>query len=186
MQEGNQGEWVRSVVRRFEAPLIIYASRILRNEDLAQEVVQDTFLKLCHQPRSKVEPHLAAWLYRVCRNRSLDVLRKEKRLTALTDATLSVQTGREDAPDHAAESTDETNRALGRLAELPDPQQDAIRMKFQRGMSYKQIAAATGHSVGYVGYLIHMGIKALRQDLSETPTEADKASAADKTVEQHA
>jgi len=42
----------------------------------AREVVQDTFLKLCRQKPAQIRNYLAQWLYTVCRNRALDVLRK--------------------------------------------------------------------------------------------------------------
>src|SRR5438132_1705975 len=67
--------WVRSAVERFEGPLILYASRVLGDAEAARDVVQDTFLRLCAQTRAQVDGRLAEWLFTVCRNRSLDVLR---------------------------------------------------------------------------------------------------------------
>ena len=52
---------------------------------------------------------------------------------------------------------------LAALAGLPPAQQEVIRLKFQNGMSYKDISRITGHSVSHVGVLLHSGIKTLRK-----------------------
>jgi len=52
------------------------------------------------------------------------------------------------------------------MRSLPANQQEVIRLKFQHGLSYKDIAQTTHLTPSYVGYLIHVGIKALRQQLS--------------------
>ena len=49
---------------------------------------------------------------------------------------------------------------------LPANQQEVIRLKFQHGLSYKQIAEVTQLSVSNVGFLIHAGLKTLRQRLN--------------------
>jgi RNA polymerase sigma-70 factor (ECF subfamily) len=58
------------------------------------------------------------------------------------------------------------------LGDLPANQQEAIRLKFQHELSYKQIAEVTQLSVSNVGFLIHTGLKTLRQRLNpERPNE---------------
>src|SRR5947207_2675191 len=73
-----QDQWIQSAVLQFEAPLIVYAARILGDSDRARDVVQETFLRLCGQDREQVGPHLLEWLYLVCRNRALDLLRRQR------------------------------------------------------------------------------------------------------------
>ena len=80
---GEQQSWVRDAVARFEGPLLLYAVRLLRDAETARDVVQDTFLKLCASEFASIDGHLAEWLFTVCRNRALDVLRKENRMTQL-------------------------------------------------------------------------------------------------------
>jgi RNA polymerase sigma-70 factor (ECF subfamily) len=64
------------------------------------------------------------------------------------------------------EAKEGLSEILNALAGLPASQQEVIRLKFQNGLSYKDIGRITGHSVGNVGYLIHTGIKTLRQRLA--------------------
>ena len=54
-------------------------------------------------------------------------------------------------------------RLLRQLARLPVNQQEVVRLKFQEGMSYKQIAEVTGLSVSNVGYLLHVAVNSLRE-----------------------
>ncbi|MEM9420291.1 MAG: sigma-70 family RNA polymerase sigma factor, partial [Planctomycetota bacterium] len=57
---------------------------------------------------------------------------------------------------------------LRRLAALPDPQQEVVRLKFQADLSYKQIAEVTGLTVSHVGVLLHQALKTLRQQMNPT------------------
>src|SRR3954451_19383879 len=79
------GPWVRGAVAQFEGPLTLYATRLLGNAEAARDVVQETYLRLCVQDRAAIEPRLVEWLFTVCRNRALDVLRKENRMNQLSD-----------------------------------------------------------------------------------------------------
>ena len=169
----DQGAWVREAVAAFEGPLNLYATRLLGDSENARDVVQDTFLRLCAQDRNSVGTHLAEWLFTVCRNRAVDVLRKEHRMTQLreeqVDRCLSPAAG----PLEAAERHELGAKVLELLETLPPNQQEVLRLKFQNGFSYQEISRISGHSVSNVGYLIHAGIKTLRGQLFDgQPVEA--------------
>jgi RNA polymerase sigma factor (sigma-70 family) len=158
----DNGPWVRRAVERYEGPLMLYAARLLGDAEAARDVVQETFLKLCTQDRASVDSHLAEWLFTVCRNRALDVLRKESRMTRLSEE--QVQRCLSPAPDPAeqAERRDLSARVLSLMDSLPLNQREVIRLKFQNGFSYQEISRISGHSVSNVGFLIHAGMKTLR------------------------
>jgi len=154
--------WVSDAVARFEGSLTLYASRLLRDAESARDVVQETFLKLCASERSSIEGHLAEWLFTVCRNRALDVLRKEQRMSQLREEQVLRCLSPGPAPLEAAERQELGERVLELLETLPVNQREVIRLKFQNGFSYQEISRISGHSVSNVGYLIHAGIKTLR------------------------
>jgi hypothetical protein len=52
-------QWIRQAVEQYERPLVLYAWRLTMNLELAREVVQDTFLKLCDQTPEDIQDHLA-------------------------------------------------------------------------------------------------------------------------------
>src|SRR2546425_13261338 len=83
IDEIRQTEWVKAAVDRYAGPLTRYAVLITGDLEQAREVVQDTFVRLCAEKPSRVNSHLAQWLFTVCRNRALDVQRKENRMIPL-------------------------------------------------------------------------------------------------------
>ncbi len=161
----NSTEWVRGAMDRYEGKLVRYAMRFTRNLEAARDVVQDTFLRLCRAERHKVDDHLAAWLYTVCRNRCLEVHRKDKRLQLTEDEILHQHPTNEPTPGAVLEREELTGAVWGFVGDLPDNQRECIRLKFQDGLSYKEISQITGLSVGNVGYLLHVAVQKLRDEL---------------------
>lgn len=157
---------MQNAVARYQAPLIRYATRLLADPDRAQDVVQDTFVRLMSQPPAQIDGHLAEWLFTVCRHRTFDVLRKEGRMKRFADGEAERVAAPEPRPGRDLEHG-ETREALLRLIEhLPPNQQEVIRLKFQNGFSYKEISRITDLSVSNVGFLIHTAVQRLRREFA--------------------
>ena len=171
----DRASWIRAAISCHEQALLRYALRITKNPETARDVVQDTFFRLCEAEKESVEGHVAAWLYRVCRNRALDVCRKEKPMRQAGDNFTSTPSG-EPSPQALLEKRQSMGRVLGLLDALPDKQQEVIRLKFQHGLSYREISEVTGHSMSYVGNLIHHGVKALREQLDDAQLVASRST----------
>src|SRR2546425_1096679 len=150
-----QEQWLRGALAAHEGPLLRYALRLTGDLDSARDVVQDTFLKLCREKPERLNSHLVEWLFTVCRHRALDVLRKDGRLTALTDTDLATHESAEPSPATAAADREDEGNVLRVLGDLPAGQQEVIRLKFQNGMSYREISRVTKLSESNVGFLIH-------------------------------
>ena len=158
---------VRQAIGRYERPLLAYALRLVGGDvNRARDAVQETFAKLCNHPPADVNGHLPQWLYTVCRNAALDARRKARREMSLVETADENLASAASPPDAIAETRDSTSRVLTVLSRLTPDQQEAIRLKFQHGLSYREIAAVTGHSETNVGFLIHRGIKRLREMMS--------------------
>lgn len=159
------GGLVREALAQFESSLIAYACGILSgDEGRARDVVQDTFLKLYLADQDKVRENLKAWLYAVCRNRALDILRKEHRMV-FTDDNSQLDWLDEWQPDPSDDASKEEmlEHVWSAMEQLPQNQSEVIRLKFQHGLSYKEISTITGLSVTNVGFLLHTGLKRLRK-----------------------
>jgi len=156
-------------VSRYAGPLTRYAALITGDLERARDVVQDTFIRLCAEKQQRIGPHLAQWLFTVCRNRALDVQRKESRMTPLTDVEINSHESAEPSPAVETERRETTSHLLGLLGTLPKNQQEVIRLKFQNDLSYQEISAVTNLSVSNVGFLIHTAIKNLRQQMQIKP-----------------
>jgi RNA polymerase sigma factor (sigma-70 family) len=164
---------VKALLHRLQGPLIRYAVLITGDLERARDVVQDTFLQLCSENRASLNGHLERWLYTVCRNRALDVRRKEGRMNPLTETTAEPSSNSPDA-FVSMEQAETFQSALRILETLPSSQQEVIRLKFQSELSYKEISQVTGLSVTNVGFLIHAGLKAIRQAMVEQPNANSK------------
>ena len=69
------------ILNAYEGQLIGYANTILGDIERAKDAVQDTFLRLWNQPTSPAS--VKPWLYTTCRNRCIDILRKENRIVSI-------------------------------------------------------------------------------------------------------
>ena len=163
--ELKKNEWVGAAVDRYSGPLIRYAMLITGDLELAKDVVQDTLVRLCAQKPERVNSHLALWLFTVCRNRALDVRRKESRMKALSDVELHLQASPEPSPATQAERRESAGDVLELLARLPKNQQEVVRLRFQNGLSYHEISSITNLTVSNVGFLIHTAVKTIRRQL---------------------
>ena len=175
------GDWIQSVVRRYERQLIAYASRHLNGDlDRARDVVQDTFLKLWQADRDQIDDHLAQWLYTVCRNRALDVRRKESRMAPL-DSTPPPATTSSPHDDAVLAVTPGERLSEQLLNALTDRQQEVVRLKFQGGLSYREIAAVMDTTVNNVGVLLHHAIRSIRRTLDDGATRASVSTTGRET-----
>jgi RNA polymerase sigma-70 factor (ECF subfamily) len=138
------------------------AYQITGQYESARDAVQDTFLKLCQQDIME-DDRTAPWLFRVCRNRCIDILRKEKPVQPLTEAHAAVLPAPGRSPAEETHLRESVSLLMKKLAALPARQAEVIRLKFQQQMSYREIAEVTSLSESHVGVLIHTGIQTLRQ-----------------------
>lgn len=156
-------QFVERALAEYESPLVGYAYGFVHDVERARDIVQDTFIRLCQQDVSKVRDGLKSWLFTVCRNRALDILRKESRLTALDEKKLLARESADAIPDHALDQAERIDVVMRYLDRLSENQRTVILMKFRDGHSYQEICEQTGLTSGNVGFLIHTGLKRLRE-----------------------
>ena len=152
-----------------ESGLLRYAMGLVRRRTVAEELVQETFLRI-HQVWSEVE-NPKAWVYRTVRNLALNHLRDNSKETALDEesaaheASLPVEVlGRDEAIG--------TVRVL--LAEMSAEDRDLIRLKYHEELRYEDISKRTGLSVGNVGYRLHHVLKGLADSLRRAGIEGSR------------
>ena len=158
--------WILAAVDAYELPLVRYARRLLGDVDLAADAVQHAFVQLCGQSRDTAGEKPAAWLFRVCRNRALDHLRRAGREQQLVEAAGEHGAGVIEQPAAADPAADpaiavEQRELAARLRDLPAPQREAIDL-WCEGFTAKEIAGITGRTEGNVRVLTHRGLTALR------------------------
>src|ERR1700745_2197400 len=91
MIDRSKSEWIAQALDAHEARLLRYATWLMGDLEIAREVVQETFLRLCKEQHvSKIADYLAQWLFTVCRNVAFDMRKKEARMTPLGDVHIGV------------------------------------------------------------------------------------------------
>jgi RNA polymerase sigma factor (sigma-70 family) len=153
---------VEELLRRFEVPLLQYATRITGNSERARDVVQEAFIKF--QRNGAVAPDkTATWLFTVCRNGALNVCRKDKRMMYLDEEIIESRKDEQPMPFERIEQREASGFLMKILATLPPRQQEVLQLKFQNDLSYREIAEITRTTSNSVGVLIHTALKTLRQ-----------------------
>ena len=147
------------------------AIRILRRPLLAEDAVQDAFLRAWRSAGS-YDPRRGsakAWVLRIVRNAAIDQLRSERaKLRAESGSAGEVPEPAEGGrADEAVASAQRGARIRGALAGLPEEQRRMIEIAYFEGLSHSEIAAREGIPLGTVKSRIHEGIGRLRRLVEE-------------------
>jgi RNA polymerase sigma-70 factor (ECF subfamily) len=179
-------QWIVEALDLYEDALLRYAAWALRDRDLAQEVVQETFLRLCREDPEKIRSHVAQWLFTVCRNLISDTRKREARMTPIQENDLGFDSKLEQREavgeifhlvQHLPKNL-EQREAVGEIfhlvQHLPKNQREVVYLKFQCDLSYKEISEVTKLSIGNVGLLLHTALKAIRKRVLSESARRDR------------
>jgi len=169
--EPPRSETIEELFAALEPPLLSYALRYTGERGLAEDVVQEAFMKLHVQFEQVQAPR--RWLYRTVHHLALNQRR-------LAGKTVSV---------HAPAGEEEASAADADPALLPDEQiirlegiglvrlslealdqrsRELVRLKFNDELTYREIAARTGLTAGNVGFILHHALKTIAAELAKT------------------
>lgn len=154
-------EIIDQALERYERPLISYAKGITGDLESARDAVQETFLRLSKQDVRALEPRLAPWLFFVCRNCALDHVRKVARFS--DEAVDEEHASEARSPVADAIAAEDGARLRHMLTRLSPRQQKVVKLKFEAGLSYNEIADTLKISVSHVGVELHEAIQTLRR-----------------------
>lgn len=168
------GETLEALFAALESPLLVYALRLLGDRALAEDAVQDAFMKLHAHFGEVREPR--KWLYRTVHNAALNHRRQAGKVVPLPSgaATAAGDTGAgaSDLADPAPLPDEQILRLEGiglvrlSLGALDERSREVVRLKFDEDLSYQEISDRTGLKTGHVGYLLHHALKALADELA--------------------
>lgn len=154
--------------RATSAKLFAVSLRIVRERQLAEEVLQDSFVSIWHHAsdyaRAKSAP--VTWMAAIVRNRSLDVLRRGAREVEDVDEALAAR-----LVDESADPAGDAERAAGAhaigdcLAELEADQRQSIALAFFHGLSHSELAERLRRPLGTVKTHIRRGLLRLKDCL---------------------
>jgi RNA polymerase sigma-70 factor (ECF subfamily) len=149
----------------------LVALRLVGPND-AEDIVMETYLKAWQAiPRFNRKSSLKTWLYRVTYNCAVDFLRSKQRRKEQSperpDSTESAWARMPDektvTPDKNVENAELRGMVQSNLARLPEEHRTTLLLRFVDGLSYSEIAAATGVSQGTVMSRLFYGKRRLRK-----------------------
>lgn len=172
------------LVRRYERELYGYLRRYLGDNNLAEDVFQNTFLQLylkCSQyePGRPVRP----WLYTIATHQAIDALRRNAR-----HQVLSLEQQREDngngelrslldglesrgpAPLDNLSAQERKERVRAGVDRLPDFLREVVILAYYQGLKYREIADILDIPVGTVKSRLHAALNKLQEAWSEFPS----------------
>jgi RNA polymerase sigma-70 factor, ECF subfamily len=159
---------------RYSALVFSVAFRVLRDNQLAQDVGQEVFLRVWRQPTSydPARGRFVSWLMSVTRNRALDELRKVTRRLRSEDQDDVPVSGlatadRLDDPALGAELAEQRVAVRAAMTRLPPEQRRVIELAYFGGLTQIEIAERTGDPLGTVKTRVRLGMRKLRESLAE-------------------
>jgi RNA polymerase sigma-70 factor (ECF subfamily) len=169
-----------ALVRRHQSPLFNFAFRQLRVQSLAEDVVQDAFVRVVQNAAEfKHEARFTTWVYTITRNLCIDQMRKRalRKHPSLDEPksgeegdgpTLGEQTadGRASV-ERQATGTELKERIAQAVDKLPDDQREVFLMREVANLPFKEIAEITGVPENTVKSRMRYALERLQQALSE-------------------
>jgi len=150
---------------RHHAELYRYAARFTGDADLAEDVVQDVFVRLAMRPPAD-QARVRGWLFRVATTIAVDALRASRRRRELALAWPERLPMGDPAPDPAAaaERSELRQRVREALVELSEKERAVLLMR-EEGFAHREIAVAVGTTTKSVGTMIARALEKLARRL---------------------
>lgn len=144
-----------ALLKRYQDRVFNYILRVVKNEDVANDIFQETFVKAImtiKQGRYSENGKFIAWISRIAHNLIIDYYRQEKAENLQScDVDDSMVLNRkelsEDTIEDAIISSQIRDDVRFLIEELPELQREVLNMRYYRNMSFKEIAEATGVSI---------------------------------------
>ena len=144
-----------------------YLHRLGLDTGLAEEIAQDVMVTLWRKAElfDSQKSSLATWLYRIARNRRIDLARRSRTdyVDPQSPAILDIAEERRFETEIDGQQRDDIVRGL--IVELPVEQRDLVRLAFYEGLSHSQIAERTGVPLGTVKSRLRLAFTRLRRAL---------------------
>jgi RNA polymerase sigma factor (sigma-70 family) len=167
---GDDGAF-RELFARYAAAAHAMAFRLVRQGQVAEEIVQEAFLAVWRNPDryDRTRGSFRSWLMGTVHHRAVDAVRREQAQRRRAEQAAAVGGGVvEDPSDEvvsAIDLPDERRRVRRALADLPAEQRDVIQRMYFDGLSQSQIAERTGLPLGTVKSRTLLGMRRLRAHL---------------------
>ncbi|MBO5596840.1 MAG: RNA polymerase sigma factor [Bacteroidales bacterium] len=156
------------IVKKYSERLYWHVRRMVGTHEDADDLLQDIFLKIWTAlPSFRGEAQLYTWVWRIATNETLNWLRREKVRAALRFQSVDAEMERRIMADPYLNGTDAQRELFKALARLPQKQRQVFVMRWWDELTYEEISAITGTSVGALKASYHIAQEKLKLNLSQ-------------------
>jgi len=141
-----------------------YAARLLSDLEAGKDIAQEVWLRF-EQQRENIQQPLP-WAYRTARNLVIDQYRRTGNAPGSLPDDLPADATRFDPVIHA-ERKEITTMIQQKINDLSPRHREVLRLKFQEGLKYAEIAEVLGEPVTTIAWLLHEAISLLRKEMKE-------------------
>ena len=157
-----------SIVKQYSERLYWHVRRMVGSHEDADDLLQEIFLKIWTAlPSFRGEAQLYTWVWRIATNETLNFLRKEKVRAMLRFASADELAAQRVMADPYFNGTDAEREMAKAVARLPEKQRQVFIMRWWDELSYEEISAITGTSVGALKASYHIAQEKIKLNLSD-------------------
>ena len=156
------------IVKQYSERLYWHVRRMVGSHEDADDLLQEIFLKIWTAlPSFRGEAQLYTWVWRIATNETLNFLRKEKVRTLLRFSSADEMAAQRVAADPYFNGTDAEREMAKAIARLPEKLRQVFIMRWWDELSYEEISAITGTSVGALKASYHIAQEKIKLNLSD-------------------
>ncbi|MCE9615339.1 MAG: RNA polymerase sigma factor [Lentisphaerae bacterium] len=167
--QGGDPEAFEVLFERHRRGVRAYAAAILRDAALAEDVTQESFLELVRRVQEvDARRGVTGWLYRVARNRAIDVQRHRRHdVQPGAEAVTRARDEREQAPSAAddLQRREQDAHVTAAMAALPAEEREVLALHYFAGLAYRDVAAVVDRPLGTVLWRAHRGLGRMRREM---------------------
>lgn len=157
------------IVKDYSERLWWHVRRFVNSHEDADDLLQEIFLKVwAALPSFRGESQLFTWVWRIATNETLNHLRKEKVRAALKFSSVDAEMERRIQADPYFKGTDAERELAKAVLKLPEKQRQVFIMRWWDDLSYEEMSAITGTSVGSLKASYHIAQEKVRSLVSQT------------------
>lgn len=160
--QNHNGEGIEEVINRYQAPLFRYILRLARDEELAEDILQNTFISVYQNINSfDSRRKFSSWIYRISHNKAINEIRSYKNKISLEEVSEVVES-------QSIDINEELDKKRLReylektIKSLPLNYQEVLILRFFEDKSYEEISEILRLPINTVGVRIKRGLEKLR------------------------
>lgn len=163
-----QNEAFKKLIQEYQKPLYYHIRNIVLNHDDADDVLQNTFIKVFSNIQNfKGESKLYSWMYRIATNESLTFIEQRAKKEGISTEEIQTKMINRLESDVYFEGDEFQLKLQKAIAILPEKQQLVFKMKYFEELKYENISEILDTSVGALKANYHHAVKKIEDYLKE-------------------